>query len=266
MGKLQIQASGCKLSTKMKLAFFLPLLATSASAFTSPQHKTSSTRWSLSMADAALDSGATTEEPKIVYPTVNGWTADPEKFCAGLPGAIAPLGEFDPLGFTKDLPVQEIKRFREAEVTHGRVAMLAVVGYLVAEPFHPFFGGMIDGPANTHLTQVREVAPFFFAWLGGSIATAEIARAVVGWEFPTSAIEKNVKMVEEENFEGKTWLTKLNDNYYPGDLRFDPLGLKPTDAKEFETMTNKELNNGRLAMIAAIGMIVQEQVTHQTLF
>merc|ERR1712232_1550079 len=60
-----------------------------------------------------------------VYPTVNGWTADPTKFCAGLPGAVAPLGEFDPLGFTKDFPVQEIKRYREAEVTHGRVAMLA---------------------------------------------------------------------------------------------------------------------------------------------
>merc|ERR1711981_633399 len=97
-------------------------------------------------------------EPKV-YPTVNGWTADPTKFCAGLPGASAPLGEFDPLGFTKGLPVQEIKQFREAEVTHGRVAMLATLGYLVAEPFHPFFNGLVDGPANTHLTQVHEVAP-----------------------------------------------------------------------------------------------------------
>merc|ERR1712212_428658 len=59
-----------------------------------------------------------------------------------------------------------------------------------------------------------------------------------------------------EGFEGKTWLTKLNDGYYPGDLRFDPLGLKPKDDKEFENMVNKELNNGRLAMIAAMGMIL----------
>jgi hypothetical protein len=79
-------------------------------------------------------------------------------------------------------------------------------------------------------------------------------------------MNKNVAMKEEENFDGKTWLTKLNDKYYPGDLRFDPLGLKPTDDKEFESMVNKELNNGRLAMIAAMGMIVQEQVTHATLF
>merc|ERR1711935_236876 len=167
---------------------------------------------------------------------------------------------------TDGLPVQEIKRFREAEVTHGRVAMLAVVGYLVAEPFHPFFNGMVSGPANTHLTQVHDIAPFFFAWLGGSIATAELIRAKMGWESPLTAMEKNVAMKEEENFEGKTWLSKLNDRYYPGDLKFDPLNLKPKNAKDFEAMTNKELNNGRLAMIASMGMIVQEQVTHQTLF
>ena len=47
---------------------------------------------------------------------------------------------------------------------------------------------------------------------------------------------------------------------------FGPLGLKPTDPAEFADMQTKELQNGYLAMIAAIGMIVQEQVTHQTLF
>merc|ERR1711906_19362 len=155
---------------------------------------------------------------------VNGWTAAPEKVCAGLPGAIAPFGNFDPLGFTNDLPVQEVKRFREAEVTHGRVAMLATVGYLVAENFHPLFSG-----ANT------------------------------GWEMPKEAIIKN------KDVEGTTWLSKLNDGYYPGDIGFDPLGLKPTDAKEFATMQEKELSNGRLAMLAAAGMIVQEQITHNPL-
>ena len=140
------------------------------------------------------------------------------------------------------------------------------VGYLVAEPFHPFFNGLITGPANTHLGQVREIAPFFFAWLGGSIATAELFRANIGWEFPTDAMAKNAALKEEENFEGKTYLAKLNDRYYPGDLKFDPLNLKPTNAADFDVMTTKELNNGRLAMIAAMGMIVQEQVTHHTLF
>jgi hypothetical protein len=77
----------------------------------------------------------------------------PDAFCAGLPGVVAPFGNFDPLGFTTDLPVQEIKRSCEARVTHGHVVMVATVGYLVTEPFHPLFNGLITGPANTHLTQ-----------------------------------------------------------------------------------------------------------------
>lgn len=203
-------------------------------------------------------------KPKLssldAYPTVNGWTADPDKFCAGLPGALAPVGEFDPLNFLEDLPVQEIKRYREAEVTHGRVAMLATVGYLVAEKFHPLFNGEVTGPANSHLGQVQEIAPFFFAWLVTAIATAELGRAKIGWEDPVKAIKKNVDV------EGKTWLSKLNDSYYPGDIGFDPLGLKPTDGEEFAEMQTKELQHGRLAMLGAIGMIVQEQVTGASLF
>jgi len=196
------------------------------------------------------------------YPTVNGWTADPAAFCFGLPGALAPMGNFDPLGLSKDLPVQEVKRYREAEVTHGRVAMLATVGYLVAEPFHPLFDGAIGGPANTHLTQLREVAPAFFVWLAVAIFAAEIGRANYGWTRPGAAMEEN----RELDYDGKTFLTKLNDGYYPGDVGFDPLGLKPSDPKAFAKMQTKELQNGRLAMLAAMGMIAQEQISHATLF
>merc|ERR1712232_882468 len=199
-----------------------------------------------------LDAAAVEDEADEVkvYPTINGWTADPSKFCAGLPGATAPFGEFDPLGFSKGLPVQEIKRFREAEVTHGRVAMLATVGYLVAENFHPLFNGVIGGPANSHLGQVQEQAPFFFAFLASSIAFCELSRSVIGWETPAEANKKNRKL--KNDFEGKTWLSKLNDDYSPGDINFDPLGVKPSDPTEFAVMQTKELQNGRLAMLAAI--------------
>ena len=73
-------------------------------------------------------------------------------FMERLPGVSAPLGFWDPLGFTSSptFTVSEAKRFREAEVTHGRVSMLAAVGWLVAEEFHPFFGGEIGGPAFRH--------------------------------------------------------------------------------------------------------------------
>merc|ERR1712187_777060 len=57
----------------------------------------------------------------------------------------------------------------------------------------------------------------------------------------------------------------IRSDHTPGDLGFDPLGLKPTDPEELKTMQTKELNNGRLAMIAAAGMIAQEYATGQKL-
>lgn len=178
--------------------------------------------------------------------TVNGWTADKSKFCWGLPGSVSPMGNFDPLGLTTDMDLTEVKRYREAEVTHGRVAMLAVVGFLVAESFHPLFGGQISGPAIRHLDQVRNVAPAFFEVLALAIGVSELWRATVGWKSPTEV---------EKYFGGE-----LRDSYYPGDIGFDPMGLKPTNAQEFNEMQTKELNNGRLAMLATMGFIVQEQV------
>merc|ERR1712048_1515810 len=47
----------------------------------------------------------------------------------------------------------------------------------------------------------------------------------------------------------------------PGDLGFDPLGLKPKKAEDLKVMQAKELNNGRLAMLASAGIIAQELVT-----
>ena len=58
----------------------------------------------------------------------------------------------------------------------------------------------------------------------------------------------------------------LRPNYLPGDLGFDPLGFKPKDEAGLMTMQTKELNNGRLAMLAAAGMIAQELATGKKLF
>merc|ERR1719263_2412011 len=41
---------------------------------------------------------------------------------------------------------------------------------------------------------------------------------------------------------GESWAMKTDRQ--PGDLGFDPPGLKPTDPTEFKEMQTKEINNG----------------------
>jgi len=188
--------------------------------------------------------------PEVVAPNpINGWVPDESLPCYGLPGAIAPTGYFDPIGFARTgITLNDIKRNREAELMHGRVAMMACVGYLVGESFGGPFG--LTGPANDQLQQMPLPA---FVVLTVGIAAAELRRAQVGW-------------VEPNLGSWTTTLWQLRDNYYPGDVGFDPLGLKPTDPKAFKNMQTRELQNGRLAMIGWAGMCSQELVNHRTIF
>lgn len=181
-------------------------------------------------------------------PVLNGWQADMGKFCYGLPGAVAPMGDFDPLGFAqKGVPLNDVRRYREAEIMHGRVAMFAAVGYLAGEAASPVvWNGAVTGPANDQLAQIPSWA---FSFLTLCIGVAETYRARVGWVSPTNPDA----------------LFELKDDYYPGDIGFDPLGLKPKDAAEFAEMATKELQNGRLAMIGVSGMCAQELVNHKTI-
>jgi len=106
------------------------------------------------------------------------------------------------------------------------------------------------GPANDQLQQVPLPA---FALFTAGIAAAELRRAQIGW-------------VEPNLGSWTTTLWTLRDNYYPGDLGFDPLNFKPKDPKAFRNMQTRELQNGRLAMIGWAGMCSQELVNHRTIF
>lgn len=197
----------------MKLAASILALAGSAAAF----------------APASVSKSSST--------ALNAFTVD------NIPGAIAPMGIFDPLGLAEKADETTLKRYREAEVTHGRVAMLAVLGFLAGEAVEGtsfLWDASVSGPAITHLGQVP---PVFWALLTIGIGAAEQKRAEIGWVEP-----KNVPVAQAG---------LLRDNYVPGDIGFDPLGLKPTDPEEFNTMATKELQNGRLAMLAAAGFMAQ---------
>merc|ERR1739848_964568 len=64
-----------------------------------------------------------------------------------LAGVSAPMNYFDPLGFSTTVDAGKLLFYREVELKHARVAMLAALGFVVGEQYHPLFGGDIDTPA-----------------------------------------------------------------------------------------------------------------------
>lgn len=236
---------------KFCIAALSLLIAGSATAFT-----TSSTKAVKSALNAA---------------SLNGWVPNESEFAYGLPGALPPFENgFDPLGLS-ETDLNTVKKYREAELQHGRVAMLAVIGLLTTEEpieFHPLFeAGVKDiGPAIRHLDEVRAVEPIFFEILGLIIGSLELNRALVGWKAPDGKTFGGVTDPKKGVQSDSAQFQDLKDDYFPGDIGFDPLGLKPDDDDEFLELHTKELQNGRLAMLGIAGMVAQELVNGEEIF
>jgi len=165
-------------------------------------------------------------------------------------GVTAPFGFWDPLGFSTDCDTGKLLFYREVELKHGRVGMLAALGFLVGEQFHPLFGGNIDVPSYLAFQQT----PLQKFWPAVLLAIS------IPEVFSVFTFQSPFGM----NIVDQVW--KINPDHESGNLGFDPLGLKPKDATELKEMQTKELNNGRLAMLAAAGMIAQELATGKKLF
>lgn len=149
-------------------------------------------------------------------------------------GATPPLGYFDPLGFSTDKSMSELVKLREAELKHCRWGMLAAVAIPATEL-------VTHQPAIYSLNDPDT----FFTFLS-AVSIAETRSLVRGWKNPfTNA--SNVFVMEED--------------YQPGDL-----GIWSFVSKKNPFQANAELNNGRLAMIAAAGMIAQELVCDAPIF
>jgi len=159
-----------------------------------------------------------------------------------LPGVVSPWGFWDPLSLSADISEGRLLYFREAELKHGRVCMLATVGFAVGELFHPInWGGVpIDKPT---LFAFQETSLNSF-WPAAVIALGALEYA---------AGQRN------------TGDGELPDGLYPGDLDWDPLGLKPDDPEDFEKLQNNEILHGRLAMISLLGQVSEELATGEKL-
>jgi len=161
-----------------------------------------------------------------------------------LPGVLPPLGYFDPAGFAADVDEGKLLFYREAELKHGRVCMLATLGFLVGERYHPWFGGDIDVPS-------------VFTFGPGKITNLNAFWPVL--VVAMGAIEARTGQ------RGGSWSKELPGDLAVGDLGYDPLGIEPEDPDEFRDMQNRELLHGRLAMISFLGMVAEELVTKEKL-
>lgn len=157
------------------------------------------------------------------------------EFAGGLRGADGPepnSKNFDPLGFAEARP-ENLLFFREAEIKHGRIAMLAICG-LIAPEFVRVPGEIFQNVSvlDAHNVMV-EKGPMWqlLFW----ISFAEIIL------FPT-IIDMDKKDRE------------------PGDFALDPLNLCKTPEKA-EKYKLAELKNGRLAMMGVSGALTQMAMT-----
>lgn len=158
---------------------------------------------------------------------VEGGTV-PELVPEDQPGATKPLGFFDPLGFTRNpLMTYEndpngFRHLREAEIKHGRVAMMGSVGNFVAHFYK--LPGFEDVPAGLKALGTQPGALGFTAII--TIAgLLEFARGTEPQDQPGS----------------------YGDPFSLGNYTLD--------------WRNRELNNGRMAMFAVIGQIGAEMAT-----
>ena len=163
---------------------------------------------------------------------------------AALTGAIAGDVGFDPLGFSKT--EADLINYREAEIKHARLAMLAAAGWPISEVFDKKIAIALG---MSPLVDAADRAPSLLnGGLGNVSPIYWIGILGVG-----AAVE----------FLGITKSKSGDASYFPGNLGFDPLGLYPQAEAGRMRMQLAEIKNGRLAMIAIFGFAIQEFVSKQ---
>ena len=132
---------------------------------------------------------------------------------------------------------------REAEIKHSRLAMLAVVGWPLAELWDKPIADAAGLPSL--LTKAGESPSL----LNGGLGKIDVAYWV--------AVVALAGLVELENADARETKPK---EYLPGDCNFDPLNFFPKDKEGQKAMMTKEIKHGRIAMMAILGFAVQEAI------
>jgi light-harvesting complex I chlorophyll a/b binding protein 1 len=145
-----------------------------------------------------------------------------------LAGYVGDVG-FDPLRFSDFVPMDFL---REAELKHGRMCMLAIVGFAAVDlglrvyPTPEAYEGLTSVTAHDALVEQGAMSQLLL-WISG----AEIISSVAV-----------MQMLEGSGRE-------------PGDFGFDGGQLKGKSKEQIDNMKLKEITHCRLAMLAFSGMV-----------
>jgi hypothetical protein len=159
-------------------------------------------------------------------------------------GVSAPLGFWDPLGFSANIDGETLFFLRDVELKHGRVAMFASLGLVIGEKFSPVFGD--KDPAPAALLAFKETSAGSSTFWGGALVAVSFLE-LFGMNYQQHSVDRK-------------------DPLQAGNFGWDPLGLKPKNPEIMKAYQSKELNNGRLAMFGIMGIIAQEMVTGKKMF
>mmetsp|Transcript_6714 Transcript_6714/g.6385 ORF Transcript_6714/g.6385 Transcript_6714/m.6385 type:complete len:226 (+) Transcript_6714:79-756(+) len=157
-----------------------------------------------------------------------------------LDGSMAGDVGFDPFGFAGS-DKESLSNMREAEIKHGRLAMLAVAGWPVAELWDKKIAaalGLQDSLTSTGASP---------SLLNGGLDKIEPEYWVMVIAL-AGLFENESRATKEE---------KAKD-YIEGDCGFDPLNFFPENKADQLVMQTKEIKHGRIAMMAILGFAVQE--------
>eukprot|EP00567_Pseudictyota_dubia_P010144 CAMPEP_0197432998 /NCGR_PEP_ID=MMETSP1175-20131217/950_1 /TAXON_ID=1003142 /ORGANISM="Triceratium dubium, Strain CCMP147" /LENGTH=204 /DNA_ID=CAMNT_0042961231 /DNA_START=39 /DNA_END=653 /DNA_ORIENTATION=+ len=153
-----------------------------------------------------------------------------------LKGYVGEEAGFDPFRFSDFVPMDFL---REAELKHGRICMLAWLGFCAVDcgwriyPLPEAYDGLTSVTAHDKLVEYGAMSQLFL-W----ISLAEVVSTVAVTQMLTGSGRE------------------------PGDFGLDPIGfLKDKSEEEVTRMKLRELKNGRLAMLAFSGVVTQAVLT-----
>mmetsp|Transcript_2286 Transcript_2286/g.2814 ORF Transcript_2286/g.2814 Transcript_2286/m.2814 type:complete len:436 (-) Transcript_2286:64-1371(-) len=159
-------------------------------------------------------------------------------------GVQAPVGFWDPLGLSADGDVDTFKRRRAVELKHGRICMLACVGYIVPEYFR--WPGYLSPEKGLKFADMPHgIAAISKVPLEGWVQIALFLGHYEGYFW-----RQDPKRAPGD-YEGYGFLG-VGKNFI---FNFDPIEFKDPEVRK--TKLRAEIANGRLAMVALMAMLFQ---------